>query len=192
MRFDLLASCLFLARPRSLLPIFERQVDAACLACRPGDAGFSSRSVAVSVALIFRLPPFLLPCFRWLPRQHSLPHFAAWCSLLTTQLVSTLFDRRTFFNTHHSFLHSSLGAASSASKKTRNTNKGPSETEDLTILPWELLRPKLKPSATPVPHVRLRHQSSVTPQRARVPDAPSKAQRDLTYQILSRATQHSH
>jgi hypothetical protein len=192
MRFDLLASCLFLARPRSLLPIFERQVDAACLACRPGDAGFSTRSVAVSVALIFRLPPFLLPCVRWLPRQHSLPHFAARCSLLTTQLVSTLFDRRTFFNTPPFISPFITRCCKLSIKKTRNTNKEPSETEDLTILPWELLRPKLKPSATPVPHVRLRHQSSVTPQRARVPDALPKAQRDLTYQILSRTTQHSH
>jgi hypothetical protein len=132
-----------------------------------------------------------LPCARWLPRQQLLPHFAARCSLLTTQLVSTLFDRRSFFNTHHSFFHSSRGAASSAPRKTETPTKdhrNPRLDPILKLPPRDFKPPFLRH----LYYVRLRSQYSVTPQRARVPSAPSKIQRDFTCHISSRTAQHSH
>ncbi|KAF1942632.1 hypothetical protein EJ02DRAFT_163425 [Clathrospora elynae] len=88
----LAGSYLFLPCPRSLLPIFERHVDAACLACRPVRR------------LFIRLPPFLCSACSFTSTAAITHSFAAWRSLLTTQLVFTLFDRRYLFHICSFFL----------------------------------------------------------------------------------------
>ena len=82
--------------PWLLLPIFERHVDAAWLAVPPGACWFFNLQCVSPYcrALHLQAPSLSLPYAPRCPSPAFIPPFAARCSLLTTQLVSTLFDRR--------------------------------------------------------------------------------------------------
>lgn len=83
------------------VPIYGRQVDAACLAYRYRGVGFSTRTLAVPGAFSSRAAlPSSAQCARWLYDIHSLldrdPVYAPY----DTAGLHTLFDRQSLFNIH--------------------------------------------------------------------------------------------
>lgn len=85
--------------PRSRLPIFERQVGAACLVYGSRGAGFSNPQRLSVLALFNRLPSRLSLRARWLHRTiHSLL-IATWLfAPYDSWTLTTLFDRPSFFD----------------------------------------------------------------------------------------------
>ena len=120
------------------------------------------------------LPSFALRA-RWLhDSNHSLISRPGVRSLRHSWSLRSLTDGLSSIPTIHSSIHHY--ALQAELQENRNTNKGPSESEDLTpFYPGSYRDGSVSHrSATSVPRARLRNQYSVTPQRAHVPDALRK------------------